>query len=641
MGKLPIINVTKTGKRYFVVNGRKIFIESKMTKKEISGIYKVLLKSVPVKKKKTKAVKQATNINKATAIIKQYINEPPKRRKRKKKSKTFKSTLNDSNRVTTSSSGDDSKKSNNEDVINSLKNQLNKEKDKPLPLIDYSVEGRILLLTQDPEYTRLSQYDNPPLADANRLLVKYDLADYYKEQMQQNRKHSQHRKSRHDVIYLDSDSSDHISKLKRRHKSSDEKEKENEPVGAKPNQGEHDPMEDVAQDIDDLEQAQAPEERKQEHKSSSSSYELDESFTDRDQKIKKPPKMPGTTDYNFAILKRVINKLHALNLNVTPIPPHATHDLEKYQKIFADEVKINEIHGADVLGAYNDAEKEYELEKNSKRGRERQKALEKKEKKKQKDEAEKKKKKEEREEKKKEKEEKKTKSQSKKRGRPKKEKPQSEDEQKKTNQIFKSIASRKPKKLFPNVSDKPVSGEGYERKSIPSDEALYDDEINKIMSRFSDFKGCIMRDQIKNLLPNIEPQSRLGFIINNQDHTKPGQHWYAVYIDARDVPESSNSLEWFDSFGRGIPPDILQDLKLVLKCLKPKTLLKVKENRVIHQKDETANCGYFCCKFLIDRFRGKSFADASGYDDRIKIDQSDHDEKEIERLKKSPPFDYI
>ena len=111
-----------------------------------------------------------------------------------------------------------------------------------------------------------------------------------------------------------------------------------------------------------------------------------------------------------------------------------------------------------------------------------------------------------------------------------------------------------------------------------------------------------MRDEIKTLLPHIEPRSRLAFIINTDPHDKPGKHWAAVYIDARDTPGSSNSLEYFDSFGRSIPSDILEDWKLILKMLK----------HIVHQPDDTSNCGYICCKFLIDRFSGKSFSDASG-----------------------------
>ena len=115
----------------------------------------------------------------------------------------------------------------------------------------------------------------------------------------------------------------------------------------------------------------------------------------------------------------------------------------------------------------------------------------------------------------------------------------------------------------------------------------------------------------------------------------------AIYVDGRDGPESSNSLEFYDSFGRPMPKDMLDDCKLIVKCLKPKNFLKFKQNRVIHQSDESSNCGYFCMRFLIDRFRGMSFANATGYDDKMKINHISKNEKEIERLKEEPPFSYI
>ena len=73
--------------------------------------------------------------------------------------------------------------------------------------------------------------------------------------------------------------------------------------------------------------------------------------------------------------------------------------------------------------------------------------------------------------------------------------------------------------------------------------------------------------------------------------------------------------------------------------MKPETILKLKENRVISQKDTSSNCGFFCMKFLIDRFRGKSFSEATGYDEQMKVNHAKHDE--IERLKKMPPFSHI
>jgi len=48
-----------------------------------------------------------------------------------------------------------------------------------------------------------------------------------------------------------------------------------------------------------------------------------------------------------------------------------------------------------------------------------------------------------------------------------------------------------------------------------------------------------MRDEIKKLLPSIQPHSRIAFVINTDPTNKPGQHWNAIYIDARNGPESS------------------------------------------------------------------------------------------------------
>ncbi len=171
------------------------------------------------------------------------------------------------------------------------------------------------------------------------------------------------------------------------------------------------------------------------------------------------------------------------------------------------------------------------------------------------------------------------------------------------------------------------------------DGGLYDDQLDRIMKKEPDYYGSIMRDEIPMLLPYISKRSRVGFIINLDKSTGPGTHWCAIYIDAR--PNGSNSLEYFDSFGRPIPSDILRDTQLILKKLKPNTVLKVKENRVVHQSDNTSNCGWFASKYLIDRFRNKPFSEASGYDDKVKISNITHDEKEIEKFKHMPQFKYI
>ena len=74
----PVIYLTKTGKKYFVVNGKRIFIDANMTKKEVTAIYKVLKKKFRSKKQKT----QSQIKNTAKAVV--NITNPASRRRKKK-----------------------------------------------------------------------------------------------------------------------------------------------------------------------------------------------------------------------------------------------------------------------------------------------------------------------------------------------------------------------------------------------------------------------------------------------------------------------------------------------------------------------------------------------------------------------------
>ena len=78
------------GKRYFVIHGRKIYFNDKLTKAEISAIYKLLLRKMRNVNRKSRA-----HLNQST-VIKQYMKtEKPRRQRRNAtKSKVFKSTMN-------------------------------------------------------------------------------------------------------------------------------------------------------------------------------------------------------------------------------------------------------------------------------------------------------------------------------------------------------------------------------------------------------------------------------------------------------------------------------------------------------------------------------------------------------------------
>jgi hypothetical protein len=77
------------------------------------------------------------------------------------------------------------------------------------------------------------------------------------------------------------------------------------------------------------------------------------------------------------------------------------------------------------------------------------------------------------------------------------------------------------------------------------------------------------------------------------------------------------------------------DLKGIAERLDAKTYLKLKENRVKQQHDDSDNCGYFCMNFITSRMRGKPFTEASGFDESVK------GENDIYKFKKQNGFGFL
>jgi hypothetical protein len=119
--------------------------------------------------------------------------------------------------------------------------------------------------------------------------------------------------------------------------------------------------------------------------------------------------------------------------------------------------------------------------------------------------------------------------------------------------------------------------------------------------------------------------------MNTDKRGGKGKHWVCVYFDAR--PNGTKSIEYYDSFGDGPTPLTMKGLKQLSDKISPDTYLKMKINRVKRQSVSTSNCGYFCMEFLINRYRDKSFAEATGFDPDKKIDMSAKGEKSVERFK--------
>ena len=178
---------------------------------------------------------------------------------------------------------------------------------------------------------------------------------------------------------------------------------------------------------------------------------------------------------------------------------------------------------------------------------------------------------------------------------------------------------------------------GYGKKK---DDSLFDTDIRQMMKKIPDFLGVVASDEIsKKVVPNVYKNSRIAFIMNLDKSYQAGSHWVAIVADAR--KNGSKSIEYFDPFGDDPDNHVLQQLKNLADKMDPDTYLKLKINKIKHQKENASSCGYHAMNFILNRIqRNKSFSQATGYDERIQ-DKSGKYENEIQELKHKPPFDFI
>jgi hypothetical protein len=157
-------------------------------------------------------------------------------------------------------------------------------------------------------------------------------------------------------------------------------------------------------------------------------------------------------------------------------------------------------------------------------------------------------------------------------------------------------------------------------------DGLYNSQIFDMMKKYPQFAGVIARDQIDLIKPYLKKNKYVGFVINLDKSDQKGSHWNSILIDYR-PSIGSQSVEYYDSFGRKMPKDIEDNLK---KIINPYLILRKKENRIQKQNDSSSNCGFFAMNFLEKRFKGEDFKKASGAT-----------EKEIIKLKHMKGFGFF
>lgn len=147
---------------------------------------------------------------------------------------------------------------------------------------------------------------------------------------------------------------------------------------------------------------------------------------------------------------------------------------------------------------------------------------------------------------------------------------------------------------------------------------LYDDQINDMLMSEPNYCGCISRDEIHKL--KLDDKGKYGFVYNTVPSNKPTKyegHWRAIYIDLDD----DKSIDHYDSFGEPAEEDIQEQIKKLLEQFNLPYYLKWKDNKIINQRSNSSNCGFFCVNFLQDRFEGIPFVDSTGYSNVMKSEK--------------------
>eukprot|EP00732_Lithocolla_globosa_P003507 Lithocolla_globosa_v1_NODE_2843_length_1850_cov_299.708635.p1 type:complete len:502 gc:universal NODE_2843_length_1850_cov_299.708635:1563-58(-) len=153
---------------------------------------------------------------------------------------------------------------------------------------------------------------------------------------------------------------------------------------------------------------------------------------------------------------------------------------------------------------------------------------------------------------------------------------------------------------------------------------LWNYEIDNFMRNHAKngFKGTFAIDQLDKIQLNKSDTS-FSFIMNTEPLKVSHGHWQAWFI-------TPNTIEHYDSFGEEPNPHALEVIMKKLRKWRPNAKYQLKINNVKHQKVTSDNCGFFAMRFLRDRFSGKTFKEATGFNI---IEKSIKNEKQIKQFK--------
>lgn len=153
------------------------------------------------------------------------------------------------------------------------------------------------------------------------------------------------------------------------------------------------------------------------------------------------------------------------------------------------------------------------------------------------------------------------------------------------------------------------------------EKGMMSDEIDTVMMNVPGWQCVVARDQG---LPIKKKAARMCWIKNLDNADEEGSHWCTVVI-------TETTAEWYDSFGRECPNDILDQ---ILKVGSPDSMFK--ENLVVMQNAKTSTCGIFACMFAVKRMQNIPFDQATGF--KQQKDSMKGEEEAKKFAEKYPPF---
>lgn len=162
---------------------------------------------------------------------------------------------------------------------------------------------------------------------------------------------------------------------------------------------------------------------------------------------------------------------------------------------------------------------------------------------------------------------------------------------------------------------------------------LYNYEIDEIMNKYKDdgFLGTIPRDGLSKIYKKVKAGKPFSFVMNTLGmNDKRVGHWVCCNLDA-----NGYSFEYYDPLGDNPDKNFQNDITPILEKWDSPVYLKYKINKVKKQSDRTNTCGWHCMDFLIKRYSGLPFPEATDFD----IKKGEGDVKELK--KKYNKFGFI